>query len=398
MANTFTFIGKILPVKETEKFKGYDQKTYDSGWTSRKVNFNVVCGDNRHLVTADAGCWVKSGKIDANQIFKSFTKTVGEVKGTSIDVKFKDRNDPEVIDRIAGFKKYKLETVSRERKTLIAKAVSGFKDGTVDSVTMDELGITNLEDALKLQEAVNTKCKEYIHGWDFVKDVSELVATAGDRLFYISGDIDIQYSEKDGEGIEYLSYKVNKILLADEGTEPMSKVDLDFYFTDGNIDDTDYSKTGRALLSGYVRYYYNNKQKDIKGNFAAPTSIVIDKSLSDKADGFYKLLKSRKFSEDNPVKELRVSCIARDGAIKEVITEDMLTDEQKELIEYGLITFEEIQKETVAYGESKREFVFSELGKKNGKTSFVEDSALTLNDLKPPHSVLDEADGFDDLM
>ena len=42
MANQFTFYGKIVPMRETEKFKPVDRKNFSSGWTNTTVKFNNI--------------------------------------------------------------------------------------------------------------------------------------------------------------------------------------------------------------------------------------------------------------------------------------------------------------------------------------------------------------------
>ena len=51
----FEMVGKISLGKETDKFKPYSEHKYDSGWVKRRIMFNAICGDNRHLLTVDAG-------------------------------------------------------------------------------------------------------------------------------------------------------------------------------------------------------------------------------------------------------------------------------------------------------------------------------------------------------
>ena len=53
----FNWVGKIVPVKDTDSFKGYEEKVYDSGWMSQKLKFNLVAGTNRHLLEINAGRW-----------------------------------------------------------------------------------------------------------------------------------------------------------------------------------------------------------------------------------------------------------------------------------------------------------------------------------------------------
>ena len=51
----FEMVGKLSLSKESEKFKPYSNTKYESGWIKRRLMFNAVCGDNRHLLTVDTG-------------------------------------------------------------------------------------------------------------------------------------------------------------------------------------------------------------------------------------------------------------------------------------------------------------------------------------------------------
>ena len=42
MNNTFEFIGKISPCKETEKFKPYSETKFDSGWAKKQITLNSI--------------------------------------------------------------------------------------------------------------------------------------------------------------------------------------------------------------------------------------------------------------------------------------------------------------------------------------------------------------------
>ena len=46
----FEMTGKLSISKETEKFKPWSEKTYDSGWVKRRLLFNVECGDNKMCI------------------------------------------------------------------------------------------------------------------------------------------------------------------------------------------------------------------------------------------------------------------------------------------------------------------------------------------------------------
>ena len=66
----FEMIGKISLGKETEKFKPYSETTYDSGWVKRRIMFNAICGDNRHLLTVRLKLLCLFSEINLSYHFK----------------------------------------------------------------------------------------------------------------------------------------------------------------------------------------------------------------------------------------------------------------------------------------------------------------------------------------
>ena len=64
MAGTFEFVGTLKAIKDSDKFKGYEDKSYDSGWISRKLRFNMICGTNRHMLSVDGGKFADEHNID----------------------------------------------------------------------------------------------------------------------------------------------------------------------------------------------------------------------------------------------------------------------------------------------------------------------------------------------
>ena len=108
MNNTFEFVGKISPCKETEKFKPYSETKFDSGWAKKQIKFNFICDTNRHLL--EASSLYDSKNPDKMKIYtfsKGTTSDSGEkVKGEKMEIPFKDRTKPEIIEKVAEFKKY----------------------------------------------------------------------------------------------------------------------------------------------------------------------------------------------------------------------------------------------------------------------------------------------------
>ena len=89
MANNFSFVGYLKPVKDTETFKGFTTKNYDSGWMSERLVFNVIAGNNRHRVEINAGRWQQENK----NVIYGFTQGDANKKGEAVQIPWGKRND-----------------------------------------------------------------------------------------------------------------------------------------------------------------------------------------------------------------------------------------------------------------------------------------------------------------
>ena len=99
MSNVFNFVGYLRPVRDTESFKGFSKTDFKSGWVTERLRFNIIAGDNRHLVEINAGRWSQE---DKNVIY-TFEQVDGNNRGNPIRVPWNQRNNPEIIDKIVGF-------------------------------------------------------------------------------------------------------------------------------------------------------------------------------------------------------------------------------------------------------------------------------------------------------
>jgi hypothetical protein len=103
------------------------------------------------------------------------------------------------------------------------------------------------------------------------------------------------------------------------------------------------------VFNTYTQYY----DQQCKKNCFTPVPLVIPKDHP-KAQGFQKLFSK---AEDNEVREFGVNVIYINGSQRVSISEDMLSDEQKELLEMNMITMDDIRRElgNTVYGEKKTE-------------------------------------------
>ena len=191
-------------------------------------------------------------------------------------------------------------------------------------------------------------------------------------IFRINGTAEYAYgSTKD---MFYRSFVPQKIFRVPDDTAQCCTGTMKLYFAEGAVDDTYTDETGDIVINAFVDYY----DQGAKMNAFAPISVKIaaDHKM---ANGFKKRFSK---AEGEEIKELGVGVDFINGAQTVEITEDMLSDEQKEAIEDGMITFEEIKAELggSAYGERVTEIRLTGLMK--GYSSGVQDTMYNIDDLK----------------
>ena len=394
MYNTFEFVGKVIPIKESDKFKPYEEKVFDSGWTNRQFKFNAVCGCNRHMLEIQGGSWNgKSGKDDYIYTFSKATSdnSGNKVKGENIKILFADRLKQNEVDKVAEFRKFIVDLEQPNRRYNLEKAIDKFKEGTITTEQMETLGCNSIEECEKALAESQKKRKEFISAWDFAEYMNKVANSEKikNKIFKITGNYEVTYSEKHGQFYRHLI--PSRIYLADDNAEQTSEASFGLFFNRETIDDNDFAETGKYHVNAFLRQYDNSYKKEL----ACPITITIDSNTdSKKAEGFKKKFT---FPEtDASWREIGVTVILLDGAQKVEITEDMLTDEQKENLEYGFVTLEDIAKELGGnvYGDKIQDIVITGLARGYSKGS--QDTAYQDSDFSTPTHDTSEEDIFTD--
>ncbi len=361
----FEMIGKISLGKETEKFKPYSETTYDSGWVKRRIMFNAICGDNRHLLTVDAGAFA-DGHGDVYTFSKgSVDENGNKVKGESLKIPFKDRLTSPKLAEVAEFKKFIFDLEKPNRRYKLEKAAEKIREGT--SLTDQELVELEIESESEVKTALeksNKKRHEFISEWDFAEFIKKVIDSGKytNSKFYIKGNGSYQYS--DAKERVYESYVPTRIYLAADDTEECSTATINVLFNRESLDDMSVEEKGKYYVNGYMMQYDNNR----KGNIPCPVTVTIPVTSEDASDKDKKRVEAikRKFTvEDETWKELGVVVKMLNGAQKTEITDDMLTDEQKEDLECGLITLDDIRAELggSVYGDRVQEYQFEKIAR-----------------------------------
>lgn len=374
MAANFNFMGKIALGKDSEKFHPIERKEFSSGWMNTTVRFNCVSGTNRILCMTQGGKWKDDKKNVVKTFGKSTTDANGNVtKGTAIEIPWAKRFDQDQIDKVAGFKKFVVDTGDYKMRYKLQDLVEAFKNGTVTDEKIEELGIDNLDDAVAALEKSQAKRKEFVSEWDFAEYMIKVAQSdkMKNKLFNISGSYEVSYNaDKDRF---YTNYHVNRVTLAAEDAEPKTEMKIDFYYGEGAWDDSTYDETGKVLVNGWIDYYDSNLKKP---GFK-PMVIVVREDDDKKRKGF-----KRKFVCDEEIKQIGLTLSVIEGAEVIELTMDMLDEETREDIECGLLDFEDVKRELGGrmIGDRVSELRFVELTAKKNKP---QDTVYSVDDMHP---------------
>lgn len=338
MANTFQFIGKISRRKEN----AFVEKGFDSGWVINELNFSMTCGDNVQFLRASGGMWDEK-HADKNEV-KTF-KYNANGKDEPFTVKWEDRMNSEVVESIANYKTYTVDTETSQTRKEIEEKIKELKKDC-DAVSGEEKTVVEAQIAefeAKL-EASKKKHKIFITAIDFVKWLDKVTSNEKTKnwIWMVTGEVEYSYSK----GIWYKNFVPRRVYHVDDATEQKSIGTIKTFFTEGCVDD---ENEDVIAFNTYTQYY----DQICKKNCFTPIPLVISKSHP-KASGFQKLFGK---AEGDEVREFGVNVVYINGAQRVEITEDMLSDEQKELLETNMITMDDIRKElgNTVYGEKKTE-------------------------------------------
>lgn len=326
MANQFVMYGKISAIKDSEKFHPIERKKFDSGWTNTSVKFNCISGTNRIMCATQGGKWLD----DSRNVIKAPSATPGSnSKREIVAIPWDKRFDNDQIDKVAGFRHCVVDLGDRNKRYKLQSLIDAFKNNKDTAELIAETGCNTLEEAKTEYEKSIKKRHVFINEWDFAEYMTKVVASdkIKGKIFKITGIQDLQYSPS--KEICYATYKVNRVELAPEGTEESAKMNVDFYFANDCVDERD----GIGYINGWTSYYDGNLKK-----IGFDPVCIVMRGDEKQING----LKKKLACEEDEIKNIGISVDIIDGAPISAITYDDLSDEDKEDVDFGFITVEEI--------------------------------------------------------
>ena len=346
----FEMICTLKPMKETDSFKPYEVKTFDSGWQSITYKFNAISGTNRFVLQVSGGKWENDAK---NKIY-TFSRATEGKKSERIEVKWEDRNNKDIIDRVAGFRVFTCNLLTYDER----KALEG--EGKTD------------EAAKKNHQFI--EATEYA---DLVKRVLDSKKYDSAK-FKVTGTVDYQYSAKNG--MFYRTYTVNKIYKVANDTPFKAEMNINAFYADDAINADSYDETKKYLFNCYTDYYFSS----IKSNRFVPVTLTINGNGGETAEKVAAAFKNKlsTFDDEATVRKIQLVCDMIDGAEEKPVTYADLDDETKENIDLGLISEEDAIKAVGGsmMGNKVTEYRVKSLGKNSTKGS--EATVYAVDDLK----------------
>ena len=346
----FEIIATLKTIKDSDNFKAFEVRSFDSGWENTRYRFNAVSGNNRFMLEIGGGKWKDDKK---NQIF-TFSRAETGKKPEKMTVKWEDRKNPEIIDKVAGYRIY-----------------------TCNLLTYDERKA--LEEEGKEDEA-KKKNHQFLEKTEFATLVKKVVDSDKytNAKFRILGTMDFQYSEKNNQFYRTLS--VDKMYKVAPETPCKAEMTLNAFYTEDAIDAESYDDTKKMLFSCYTDHYFNA----VKENRFVPLTIVINGNGDDKAEkkaGAFKKM-FEKFDDEATVRKVGIVCDMIDGAETQAITYDDLDEDTRDNIDMGLIELEDAIKALGGsmVGERITEYRVKSLSRTSAKGS--EPTVYTEDDLK----------------
>lgn len=305
----FEIIATLKAVKDSDNFSAFEVRDFNSGWQNTRYRFNAISGTNRFRLEIGGGKWKDDKK---NQIL-TFSRAEAGKKPEKMTVKWEDRKNPEIIDKVAGYRIY-----------------------TCNLLTYDERKALEEED--KAEEA-QKKNHQFLEKTEFASLVKRVIDSGkyDKAKFRILGSVEFQYNTKDNTFYRTLS--VDKMYKVADDTPCKAEMTLNAFYTEGAVDAESYDETKKMFFNCYTDHYFSA----VKGNRFVPLTLVIngngDEKAEKKANAFKKMFE--KFDDEATVRKVGIVCDMIDGAETVAITYDDLDEETRDNIDMGLISEED---------------------------------------------------------
>lgn len=300
MQTRFNFVGEIvLPKKDGKRplFKEMEKKVDKKTRNMVSLNFGVKESDtNMAFVEA----------FDGEQ---ETIKTMN-ADNEKINIDWADRFDEDVVDKVAGYKKYTLD----------------------------------------LGEDFGGR-QEFITLYDFIKKAAELLPQYKGKVAVVGQMVKEFY-----KGTWYDKFKVQNIYAVDSERKSRLSITADVYYNKDCIDKVDFKEDKKIYLDGYIEQYFD---KDTGTKYIPQRFVFSTEKYDLEGNERHKKLFDYKMKyidiKNKNMVHILWDCVLIRGAETVEFTEDMLTENQKEQIELGIKTLDDFKPRRGVVGDKINE-------------------------------------------
>lgn len=294
MANKFEMVGK-LKIANSTKVPSFEEKNVGEDGKLITLRMNTTSCGNAHNLQIKGFFWGENSTI--------YAKTKVDNKYENLQFKYKDRL--ENIEKVAEFNKFV------------------FVNGEDRHEFVTEYDFAN-----------------FVHKELSEKDYSK-------DKFIMKGEIEFsEYNNK-----KYTNYNIQRIYVVKDEVEEVCEGNLEMYINCESLDVDQLEELGKMYLNGYVAQYDFKKGSEIGMNQVVEIEIPNDDPKKDKK--IDRIKSNLECNDDDKLYKvgLKVELFNRNESVE--FNEEMLTDEEKEDLELGFTTLDELKQQ---YGSGRGSF------------------------------------------
>lgn len=301
------------------------------------------------MLQVNAGKWADDKKSVIRFTTSNAHDAAGNlIKGERVEVEFADRHNPDILAKVPDYRLFEIDLDTKSHRDSLRALVKGFEKGTVTNEQLSQANISTAEEANAALATSEQARRRYLSEWDFIEDLNAIINsdTYKKTVFEVRGKITYSYNPK--TDLFYETFEIDTVRMADPTATPKSDAYIDFYFTENAVE-ADANEAERYLVRGYTYDYVDTFKKKV----GMPIQFRLDSAAVPGPAIYLKKLEKAKSDE---FMLIRYVIEVVNGAQKKEITYDMLDDDYKESIDYGLCTLEDVVRALggSVYGERER--------------------------------------------
>lgn len=303
MSKNFTMVGNLSVGKDSDKHRAFEDKLTDKGGIFRSLKLNM-----------------KSNNDFFSPQIKGFLNSAKKSDGT-INV-----NDSDI---------YSLEQDSEGKYNSVKFK---YKD--------KEKHMKNIAEFKKMVFVNDNERYEFCNEFDYSEFVyNELTSGKFDNAkFRVIGEIEYTswFNEKTNQEQTFTNYSVNRIYVVPDDTEEEATANMEMYITEDCINEDRLEEENLLVVNGYIPQYDGKKKADIGFYKSIEYPLNAEGELAQRKLKVIKKLLLDNFDENQLCKiGFKVDLINRREQLE--FDESMLSDDEKEMVELGLMDMKDLK-------------------------------------------------------